>query len=48
MKTVEQLENELEDLWNDFEKIQLDSMRKTDTIRALRAKIREMKAEKSS
>jgi ElaB/YqjD/DUF883 family membrane-anchored ribosome-binding protein len=46
VKTITDLEVELEDLWEEFERVLRDSMDKTDKIRALRAKIRELKAEK--
>jgi hypothetical protein len=47
-KTIEELEAELESLWIEFEKIQKDSANKTDTIRSLRQKIRDLKAGKVS
>ena len=43
MKTIQQLEDELESLWNDFERIQKESADKTDEIRLLRRKLRELK-----
>ena len=43
MKTVEQLETELESLWVDFEKLVKESSDKTDKLIAARRKIRELR-----